>query len=103
MEENKFQTESGIIINVDMSVKSIIYVKSYYIWNPATCSCKNFKYLASIIDDDSVISYDETIEETKTIATNFNKKRATCKTLNFYMLLPVLLVTIVLLIAVSIY
>ena len=27
-----------------------------YMWNPATCSCKNGKYLASIIDDDSVIT-----------------------------------------------
>ena len=32
-----------------------------YIWNPATCSCKNGKYLASIIDD-SVITSDEIID-----------------------------------------
>ena len=31
-----------------------------YIWNPATCSCKNSKYLRSIIDD-SVITCDEII------------------------------------------
>ena len=39
-----------------------------YIWNPATCSCKNGKYLASIIDD-SAVTCDEIIdeEETKTI------------------------------------
>ena len=42
-----------------------------YIWNPATCSCKNGKYLASIIDD-SVITCDEIINTTKTISTNFN-------------------------------
>ena len=35
-----------------------------YIWNPATCSCENVKYLASIIDD-SVITCDEIIEEKK--------------------------------------
>ena len=29
-----------------------------YIWNSATCSCENGKYLASIIDD-SVITCDE--------------------------------------------
>ena len=31
-----------------------------YIQNPATCSCKNDKYLASTIDD-SLITYDEVI------------------------------------------
>ena len=50
-----------------------------YIWNPATCSCKNGKYLASIIEDDSVITYDEIIEETKTIPTNFNEKKQPAK------------------------
>ena len=44
------------------------------IWNPATCSCKNGKYLASIVDD-SVITYDEVIDaEIKTIPKIFNKK-----------------------------
>ena len=46
-----------------------------YVWNPATCSCKNGKYLASIMDD-SAITCDEIIEsydeETKTISTYFN-------------------------------
>ena len=49
-----------------------------YTWNPATCSCKNGKYLASIIDNDSVILCDEIIEERKAIPTNFNEGRATC-------------------------
>ena len=31
------------------------------IWNPATCSCENGKYLASLIDD-SVIMSDEIID-----------------------------------------
>ena len=44
------------------------------IWNPATCSCENGKYLASI-NDDSVITCDEIIEETKTVPTNFNEKK----------------------------
>ena len=37
-----------------------------YIWNPVTCSCENGQYLANIIDD-SVISRNEIIEETKTV------------------------------------
>ena len=55
-----------------------------YIWNPATCSCKNGKYLASIMDD-SVITCDEIIdveaewsnEETKTVlkTENVNQKK----------------------------
>ena len=54
-----------------------------YIWNPATGSCENGKYLASIIDD-SAIMCDEIIEadaeakshdeETKNIPKNKNRK-----------------------------
>ena len=40
--------------------------------------------------DDSAITYGEIIEsydeETKTIPTNFNEKKATCKMQNFYIL-----------------
>ena len=54
-----------------------------YAWNPTTCYCENGKYLASNMDD-SVIMFDEVIEsydqEIKTIPTNFNEKKATCKT-----------------------
>ena len=74
-------------------------------WNPATCSYQNLKYLASITDD-SAIMIDEVIdscdEKTKTILTNLDEKKATCKTQNFYILLEFLLITIALLIAVSI-
>ena len=44
---------------------------------PATCNCENGKYLASIMDDSTIIfdevreSYDE---EIKTVPINFNKK-----------------------------
>ena len=41
-----------------------------YIWNPATCCCKNSKYLASIIDE-SVITCDEIIEEKKIYSNKF--------------------------------
>ena len=59
------------MINVDASVKNIIYVKKDYIWNPAICSCENGKYLASTIAD-SVSTCDIIIEETFSI--NFNGK-----------------------------
>ena len=48
-----------------------------YVSNPATCNCENGKYLASIMDDSTIIfdevreSYDE---EIKTVPINFNKK-----------------------------
>ena len=94
--------------------------KKYHIWekdcicNPATCTCENRKYLTSIMDD-SVITCDEVIEsydedaeaksydKTKTITTNFDEKKVTWKSQNFYILLALLLTTIVLLIVVSIY
>ena len=54
------------------------------------CSCENGKYLASIMDDSS-ITCDEIIEsydeETETIPTNFNVKKATCKTAKPHILL----------------
>ena len=40
-----------------------------YIWNPATCSCKNGNYLGSIIDD-SVITCDEIINAADSVLTN---------------------------------
>ena len=66
-----------------MSVNNIIYVKKNCIWNPATCSYQHGKYLASIMDDPA-ITCDEVIEET--VPTNFNKKKATCRTQNLYIL-----------------
>ena len=70
-----------------------------YIWNPAKCNCENGKYLASIMDD-SAITCDAIIEsyhyETKTIPTNFNEKKATSITQNFYKLLTFLLIIIAL-------
>ena len=50
---------------------------------------------SAVTCDDVIKSYDE--------KTNFNGKKATCKTQNFYILLTFLLVTIELLIVVSIY
>ena len=86
-----------------MRVKKHIYKKDY-IWNPAICSCKNGKYLAST-SDDSVIMCDEIVGTTKSILT----KTVPTKTVpaksyskSFYLLLAFLLVTIALLLVVSI-
>ena len=54
--------------------------------------------------DDSMITCDEIIKEkAKTVTINFNEKNAICETKSFYILLASLLITIVLLIAVSFY
>ena len=56
-------------------------------------SCLNGKYLTSIIDDDSMITCNKIIEETKAVPTNFNEKSAykthifpyfTCLFINYY-------------------
>ena len=77
MEENVIQINGGIMINIDVSKKNSICEKDY-ILNPASCSCKNGKYLANITDD-SVIMCDNITEsydgETKTIPTKFNEKK----------------------------
>ena len=79
-----------------MSIKIHVCEKCY-VYNPSECLCKNGKYLASIMDD-STINCDERIrsfeEEIKNIPTNFNEKKPTCKTQNFYILLAFLLITI---------
>ena len=50
-------------------------VQKDYIWNLSTCTCKNSKYLASIIDD-SVITCDEIMETTIKIQwKSFQQKR----------------------------
>ena len=70
------------MINIDASLKiqnKHRVCEKDYILNPAICTCKNGKYLASIIDD-SVSTCDEFIEGTKTVPTNFKEIKATCKT-----------------------
>ena len=56
--------------------------------------------------DDSAITCDQVIEsydeKIKTIPTNFNKKKASCKIQNFYVLVAFLLITIASFIAISI-
>ena len=56
MKENVTLINGGIMINADLSVKNIMYVKKI-IWIPATCNCGNGKHLPSVIDD-SVIMCD---------------------------------------------
>ena len=63
----------------------------YYIWNPAICSCKTGKYLASIIDN-SIITCGEIIYTTKNVPTKSVLEKSI--SVNLYILLSLLLVTI---------
>ena len=83
----RIQIKSAIMINVSGSVKKKkkhpickkrLYLESCY------CSFENGKYLAIVIDN-SVIMFDEIIEEKKQL--HFTEKNATCKTKNIYILL----------------
>ena len=104
MVENIAQIKSGITINVNVTVRT---------WkNPFTCTRDNSEYLASITDN-SGISCDQIIEETKTtltkeiprktVSTNFKEKMLTCDTKDLYILLTFLLITIASLIVVNIW
>ena len=82
MEEIVIQINGEIMINFDVSVKNVVYVKKDNVWNPATCNCENGKYLASIMYD-SAIMCDEIIElyeeETNFNHCNVMKKRQPVK------------------------
>ena len=76
-----------------------------YIWNTITCSCENRKHLGNITGD-LVTTCDEIIETTKSTSTKtfLTKNTSTKRTSkNFYILPTILLITIALSIAVSIY
>ena len=82
------------MIHVDASAKKDHTSKKDHICILSSCSCKNERYLASIIED-LVITCDGIIdaktkssnEKAKTIPTNFNEKNITFKTQSFYILL----------------
>ena len=48
MEENVYQINGGIMINVDVNVKNVMHIKRDYVWNPATCNCENGKYCSHV-------------------------------------------------------
>ena len=106
MKENVIQIYDEITMNVDVSVKNVMYMKKIMFGILLHVVAKMEKYLASIMDD-SAIMCDEVIqsydEETKTIPTNFNEKKETRKTQNFHILHVFSLIAIALLIAVGIY
>ena len=59
MEKSVIQFNGGIIINIYVSVKNVIMSKRLYLEYPSTCSCENRKYLASIMDNFTIMSNDK--------------------------------------------
>ena len=59
--ENVIGIKNGIMINVNVSLKKHNTCEKGYIWNHTTCSSKNGKYLANVMDD-SVIKCGEVTE-----------------------------------------
>ena len=65
MGKNVTQINGGITVNVDVSVRDVMYMKKI-----------TFGILLHVVVKVEKQSYDKT----KTILTNFNEKKATCKT-----------------------
>ena len=104
MVESVIQIKSRIMIIVNVSVKKKKKIcEEDYNWNPATCSWEKDKYLANIIGYPVIRCYEIIDAETKTAPLNFNKKNINGETKSFHILLTILLISVVLLIAVSIY
>ena len=105
IEQNVSHINGGILVNVDVAVKSIIYVKKIMFGNLLHVIMKIEKILQVLwmIQQLSVMKLESCDEEIKINPPNFNEKKVTCKTDSSYILLAFLLITIALLIAVSIY
>ena len=72
MEKRVIQFNGGIIINIYVSVKNVIMSKRLYLEYPSTCSCENGKYLASIMDNFTIMSNDKARSNDEEWKTNLN-------------------------------
>ena len=105
MGENVFQINGGITINVYVSVKNFRYVKkiicgvSLHVVVKMQIVSKYYGWFSHYM----WWSHRGIWRKNKNYSTNFNEKKAICKTPNASILIVFLLIIIVLLIAVSIY
>ena len=84
--KNVIQVNGGITINIDVSIKTFMYVKKTMFGILLYIILEIAKYLASIMDG---IICNEIIDAKET---NFNETNITCETQNFYILLTFLLI-----------
>ena len=82
MEENAIQINGGITINFDVNVKTLMYIKKimFGILVNVFVKMENIQQTLWIIYDEVIKSYEQNI---KTILTNFNEKKVTCKKAKF--------------------
>ena len=74
--------------NVDEIVKKYPICEKYYIWNPATCSRENGKYLASIIDNSVLRAMKLSKKRQKQVQQILMKKMQSVKQKNSIFYLP---------------
>ena len=107
------QIKIVIIVNVNVSMKSIKKCKNDYSWNPSICICEKNRYLKSI-NDTSVITRNEIMSQTvcqqmwqilyqqiSQVSTNFDNKKVRQKM--DYHILNTFLLAIILLSIIMIY
>ena len=107
------QIKIVIIVNVNVSMKSIKKCKNDYSWNPSICICEKNRYLKSI-NDTSVITCNEIMSQTvcqqmwqilyqqiSQVSTNFDNKKVRQKM--DYHILNTFLLAIILLSIIMIY
>ena len=63
------------LLNIDASAKKHHICEQDYTWYPAACSCKNIKYLESIIDNSVIMCGEIIVEETKINPKRFNGQK----------------------------
>ena len=88
VEENVIQIKNGIMINVDEIVKKYPICEKHYIWNPATRSRENGKYLASIIDNSVLPAMKLSKKRQKQVQQILMKKMQSVKQKNSIFYLP---------------
>ena len=82
MKPNVIQINRGITMNANVECKKHYLCENDYLWRFVTYICENKNYLASNMNDSTIIcdeikkSHDK---EIKTNPTNFNEKKVTCK------------------------
>ena len=101
MGENVIQINGGIMINVDVSVKSVMYVKKIMlgILLHVIVKMENIQQVLWMIQGLRVMKLQNNTmkfcDKTKAIPKNFNEKKTTCKMKKFYTLLQFLSITII--------
>ena len=91
MEEVLIQINGGIMINVECECRKRYVCEKDYLWNPASCNCVNGEYLASVMDDSSIMCdeitesyYDEKILMKKSNLLMSKFLYFTCIFINYY-------------------